>query len=207
MTLLERLKTQTRPAHDRIEQAVDIERRVASRLGYRTLLARFYGFHAAWEPKAEAIIADPAFLEPRRKASLLIQDLEFLGLDATGIARLPRCAPLMPMASVAAAYGALYVVEGSTLGGTIIAKQVERSLGLTAEGGCRYFRSYGPDLGPMWKAFGRRLLELSSPGFDEAVVASANRTFEVMRLWLAEEPLRRAEVAAAGRPSLAEVRA
>jgi heme oxygenase len=185
LTLLERLKTETRPAHDRIERAVDIERRVASHAAYRALLARFYGFHAAWEPQAAALIADPAFFEPRRKAALLARDLRFLGLD--DLDRLPRCAPLMPMADRAAAFGALYVVEGSTLGGTIIARQVERSLGLTAGAGCSYFRSYGPDLGPMWKAFGRRLLALSNPAFDDRVVASANRTFETMRLWLSEE--------------------
>jgi heme oxygenase len=39
----------------------------------------------------------------------------------------------------------------------------------------------------MWKAFGRRLLALSNPAFDDRVVASANRTFETMRLWLSEE--------------------
>jgi heme oxygenase len=91
------------------------------------------------------------------------------------------------MADRAAAFGALYVVEGSTLGGTIIARQVERSLGFTAGAGCSYFRSYGAALGPMWKAFGRRLLDLSDPAFDDRAVASANRTFETMRLWLATE--------------------
>jgi heme oxygenase len=188
LTLLERLKTETRPAHDRIEQVVDIESRLTSLVAYRSLLARFYGFHAVWEPRAAALIADPDFFEPRRKTALLAQDLKYLGLSERDLEDLPRCAPLMPMADAASAYGALYVVEGSTLGGTIIGRQVERHLGLTPGAGCSYFRSYGPALGPMWKAFGGRLLALSRPGFDEGVVESANRTFETMRIWLSREP-------------------
>jgi len=177
VNLLERLKMETRPAHDRIERAVDLERRTTSRSSYRALLARLYGFHAAWEPKAEAMIADPAFFRPRCKTALLARDLGFLGLADLEIARLPRCAPLMPMTSAAAAFGAMYVVEGSTLGGTLIARRVERHLGLTAGRGCSYFRSYGAEVGPTWKLFRERLLELSSPGHDEVVIASANLTF------------------------------
>ena len=41
MTLLERLKIETRPAHDRIEAAIDLDRRIASRDAYRDLLIRF----------------------------------------------------------------------------------------------------------------------------------------------------------------------
>ena len=52
MTLLERLKIETRPAHDRIEAAIDLDRRIASRNAYRDLLIRFYGFHKAWESDA-----------------------------------------------------------------------------------------------------------------------------------------------------------
>jgi heme oxygenase len=35
MTLLERLKIETREAHDRIENAIDLDRRIASREAYR----------------------------------------------------------------------------------------------------------------------------------------------------------------------------
>ncbi|MFL5200662.1 MAG: biliverdin-producing heme oxygenase, partial [Microvirga sp.] len=58
MTLLERLKVETRQAHDRIEAAIDLERRIASRDAYRDLLARFYGFHKAWESEAAAMAPD-----------------------------------------------------------------------------------------------------------------------------------------------------
>ena len=90
------------------------------------------------------------------------------------------------MPNRAAALGAMYVVEGSTLGGAIIARQVERALGLTTESGCAYFRSYGPAISPMWKSFGAVLLASSSPETDDEIVASANRTFAIMQDWLCE---------------------
>ena len=71
MTLLERLRVETRPAHEQIERAVDIDGSTGSVHHYRSLLERFYGFYAAWEPAAETQIADAAFFQPRRKLDLL----------------------------------------------------------------------------------------------------------------------------------------
>ena len=187
LTLLDRLKTETRPAHDRIERMVDIEGRTTSPASYRALVARFYGFHAAWEPRAEAALGDGELFRGRRKTHLLVRDLRALGLSEAEIARLPLCDLPLPMAGPAAALGAMYVVEGSTLGGTIIARLAERRLGLSPEAGCAYFRSYGPDVGAMWRSFRARLLAASSPATDDAVVACANLTFAVMQAWLADE--------------------
>jgi len=186
LTLLERLKSQTRPAHDAIEAALDLERMTASPREYRATLERFYGFHAAFEPEAGALIRDEAFFAPRRKTALLARDLEALGLCRAQVERLPRHGGL-GLATRADAYGALYVVEGSTLGGAIVARRVERALGYEAASGAAYFRSYGPGVGPMWKTFQARLASLSSPAFDEAVTAAAIRTFAAMQDWLCEE--------------------
>lgn len=182
-TLLDRLKAETKLSHDRIEQSMDLERRIGSRSEYRALLSRFYGFHAAWEPAAEPLIDDPGLFERRRKTGLLGKDLRVLGLSDQEIAALPRC-PLIPMPTRAAALGAMYVVEGSTLGGAIIAHRVERRLGLTSEAGSAYFRSYGAELARMWKTFGAALIALTSPAAEEEVIASANLTFGLMEDWL-----------------------
>jgi heme oxygenase len=183
-TLLDRIRTETRSAHDRIERAIDIERRTASLAGYRSLLARFYGFHSVWEPAAEPIIADPSLFRRRRKAGLLSRDLRVLGLGSEDIAALPRCEPLVPMPNRAAALGAMYVIEGSTLGGAIIARQVERRHGLTPEAGCSYFRSYGAATATMWKSFRSALLAASSPATDDEVILAAMGTFTLLETWL-----------------------
>jgi len=188
MTLLERLKAETKSAHDRIESAMALDRRIASRDGYRHLLIRFYGFHSAWEQAAGAMAPDKAFFESRSKTGLLIRDLEALGLNRGDIIRLPQCHPLMPLPSPAAVLGSMYVVEGSTLGGAIIAREVERRLGLGPETGGAYFGSYGRHIGIMWRQFGARLLEASSPEADDVIVETAQKTFAVMHDWLCEAP-------------------
>ncbi len=188
MTLLERLKLETRPAHDRIEAAMDIGRRIASPEGYRNMLIRFYGFHSAWEEAAGAVAPDPVFFRRRCKTELLVRDLEALGMTGREILRLPRCCSLMPLSRPAAVLGSMYVVEGSTLGGAIIAREVERRLDLNAATGCAYFRSYGRDIAMMWKSFGEVLLAASSADTDDLIVETAKRTFDVMHDWLCEAP-------------------
>jgi len=188
MTLLERLKIETRAAHDRIEGAIDLDRRIASREAYRDLLIRFHGFHKAWESAAAGMAPDRGFFQNRCKTRLLARDLEALGLAPEEIERLPQCHPLMPLPAPEAVLGSMYVVEGSTLGGAIIAREVERRFGYTAQTGCAYFRSYGRDIAAMWKSFGAILLEASSPKTDDVIVASAQKTFDVMHDWLCEAP-------------------
>jgi heme oxygenase len=187
MTLLERLRVETRPAHDRIEHAVDIDGSTASIHRYCSLLERFYGFYAAWEPAAGPAIADAAFFLPRCKLGLLDRDLRALGLGTADIAKLPRCTSLVAMTSPAAAFGGMYVTEGSTLGGTVIARRIRDVLGLTETTGCAFFRSYGRATGAMWTAFRRKLQSLSSPSFDDVAVASAHRTFAAMQSWLCDD--------------------
>ncbi len=188
MTILARLQTETRAAHDRIEAAMDLDRRIASRDAYRSLLIRFYGFHKAWEEEAARRAPDRDFFERRRKTQHLVRDLEALGLKSDDIIRLPQCRPLMPLPAPEAVLGSMYVVEGSTLGGAIIARDVKNRLGLDAETGCAYFRSYGRDIAAMGVSFGAVLRQASAPEVDDVIVESAQTTFVVMHDWLCETP-------------------
>ena len=184
MNLLQRLKIETALAHDRIEQAFDLGARTSSRSAYRDLLARLYGFHAAWEPRAEAALAHPGLFRGRRKVDLLRTDLHELGMTDSDMRQLALCVPTVPMRTPADALGSMYVVEGSTLGGTLTARHVERRLGLGFNNGCSYFRCYGEAVGPMWKAFGTTLLSHCGPRDERAVLTAARRTFEILRRWL-----------------------
>lgn len=188
-TILDRLREATRPVHEAIEREFDWARRVESIDGYRDLLARLYGFHAVWEPAAAALLADGAFFEPRRKAHLLAADLTFLGLQQSGIdaLALPR-SPCVPMTTRADALGAMYVLEGSTLGGQLIARRVSAVLGLAPGRGCSYHCAYGPAVGTMWREFRTCLLAASSPTADEAMARTAQSTFERLRSWLTAAP-------------------
>jgi heme oxygenase (biliverdin-IX-beta and delta-forming) len=184
MNLLQRLKIETARAHERIEEAFDLEAITHSISAYRDLVGRLYGFHAVWEPLAGLALSDPEFFRKRQKLHFLRTDLHNLGMNGDGIARLAPCYPTVTMRTPAEAWGSMYVVEGSTLGGVIIARDVERRLGLNRHNGCRYFRCYGTDVRPMWTSFGAKLLAHCGPAEEETVVAAACRTFETMQYWL-----------------------
>ena len=184
MNLLQRLKSETARAHDRIEEEINLEAITHSISAYRNLLGRLYGFHAAWEPMAEHALADAEFFRKRRKVALLQTDLRDLGMSGDRIAKLGLCDPTVTMRTPAEAWGSMYVVEGSTLGGTVIARHVERYLGLSHHNGCHYFRCYGADVRPMWMSFRAGLLARCGPADEDAVVAAACRTFDTLHNWL-----------------------
>ena len=115
MTLLERLKSETGPAHERIEREIRLPERLRWREAYAGLLKRFYGFHAIWEAEVQRGLADPGFFDRRRKTHLLVRDLRALGMEDAAIERLPLCRPVPLMPTRATVLGLMYVVEGSTL--------------------------------------------------------------------------------------------
>ena len=184
VTLLQRLKIETAPAHDRIERAFDLQSRTQSLSAYRDVLARLYGYHAVWEPRAEAALADAEFFRRRRKTELLAMDLRALGMSNADIGAVELCPSVLPMETPVVVFGSMYVIEGSTLGGAIIARQVERHLGLDRDTGCGYFRCYGREVGQMWSAFGAMLLTRCRPADENAVIVSAQRTFDHLREWI-----------------------
>jgi len=174
------LRAATGLAHQALEQELDWTARVATVAGYRSLLARLHGFHRSWEPAIGTALADGSFFDPRCRVSALARDLAFLGLSPEGIDGLPRALPI-PLPGPAAAMGALYVLEGSTLGGRVIGRHIATAHGL-AEDGLAYYTAHGARTGAMWSAF-RTRLDTFEEEADE-VVAAANGTFDAMRTWL-----------------------
>ena len=184
VNLLQRLKIETAPAHDRIERAFDLQSRTQSLSAYRDVLARLYGYHAVWEPRAEAALADAEVFRRRRKTELLAKDLRALGMSNADIGALDLCHSVLPMATPVEVFGSMYVIEGSTLGGAIIARQAERDLGLDRDTGCGYFLCYGREVGQMWSAFGAMLLTRCRPADEDAIIVSAEHTFDHLRAWI-----------------------
>ncbi|HEX4608640.1 MAG TPA: biliverdin-producing heme oxygenase [Urbifossiella sp.] len=182
MDLLAELKTRTRPHHERIEAGLNPMREGLTRADYEYLLAGFYGFYAPWEDRAATALRPDlrAEFDRRRKAPALDRDLRFLGADPAG---LPRCARLPPTDSAAAVLGAMYVVEGSTLGGQHIARHLARTLGVRPGAGCDFFSGYGDETGAMWKQF-RAWLTAHGVGQEEVVVAAAADTFDRLGAWM-----------------------
>jgi heme oxygenase len=81
------------------------------------------------------------------------------------------------------------VLEGATLGGQVVRREVGRSLGLGTGTGCSFFGSYGDRVGEMWKEFCGALAAYAArdPSAEEPLVAAAVETFDALDRWLAGE--------------------
>jgi len=147
------LKAETRAAHEAAERAFDLKAVVQSPAAYARILQRFHAFHSQVEPLLAAWDWPALGLDfdARRKLPALNADLASLGIVPLAAARQP--AALFTIVTQAEAVGALYVIEGSTLGGRIIAKQVRTALGFTPTYGARYFTGYGAKTGAYWQRF------------------------------------------------------
>lgn len=172
--LTERLRGDTAEAHARLESELDLLRDL-SRPRVAAVLRRFAAFHAGWEPAVARLLDEPALWEPRRRLPALEHDLASLGVSPPG----PEEAWPAPawLHDRAAAWGSLYVLEGSTLGGQVIG----RALHEAGIDGLRYFDGRGREAGPLWRELRRRLDALPEA---EPVAAAARSTFDALRLWM-----------------------
>ena len=189
--MMSRLKAATRARHEAVEALLGLLGMTSTLDGYARALRRFHGLHRAAEAAFERVSGwEGVGIEPRerRKLPLLEADLLRIGLGPGEVAGLPACTTLPPLDDLPRALGAMYVLEGSTLGGRYITKAVAAGLGLTPGDGCSYFASYGDRVGPMWKAFGAAV-DAYAVGEDvcEAVERSADATFAAVEAWFAME--------------------
>jgi heme oxygenase len=182
---VDHLRETTHSHHRALERELDLLRPSFTRGDYVALLRAFHGFYAPWEEAIEARIepALPGFFGPRRKRDALEADLCSLGHDAERLCAIARCRRLPPLRTVGEALGSMYVIEGSTLGGRILAPHFCERLGLRPDAGCRFFTAYGGRAGAMWRAFGE--VVAARPEEERGFMAAAAvSTFEALGAWL-----------------------
>jgi heme oxygenase (biliverdin-IX-beta and delta-forming) len=177
--ILTRLRQETRPYHDALEanafnralQAGTITEEQTARF-----LAKLYGFVVPFEAQLRARqgwFGPEWALERRFRSPLLRQDLP--AADA-----LPLAPNLPPLHTRAQLLGALYVLEGSTLGGQIIARQLAKN-GVSIRA---YFSGHAEQTGPLWKAFVQLLAAAATPETADEIVQSASLTFQRLHQWI-----------------------
>lgn len=158
---------------------------------YARVLTVLDAFLAAWEPAVAAAL--PArwqeWLRTRSRRAFLRQDLRDLRVEPSGAATLP------PLAGRAAAWGAIYVVEGSALGGQFITRWLART-GAHAGRGVLYFHGWGDATEAMWREV-RGLLqsELATPAAVTQACEGARQTFDALAALLESEVHERAPAA------------
>jgi heme oxygenase (biliverdin-IX-beta and delta-forming) len=170
------LRAATRDHHDRIDRLMDL-RRMRDREHYARVLQVFDAFLARWEPAVAAALptARGEWLQARSRRPFLRHDLQALGADS-----LDAAIDLPAFARPPAAWGSLYVIEGSALGGQVITRHLAEA-GLHRGNGAAYFHGWGDATGGMWREF-RALLEaeLAGPGDIAQACSAACDTFDLL---------------------------
>lgn len=153
MSISESLKKLSISLHDQTEekfQSGKIFTGTFTPEDYRKLLLHnFYLIKAYENPVFDFLkndYAEKLQLEERRKLSALQKDLASLGITDYGETTAPQ------LTNIQQAFGILYVMEGSTLGGNVIAKNLAK-LDAFRDFSFQYFGIYGDQTGPMWKNF------------------------------------------------------
>lgn len=179
--IMARLKRETAPLHAELDAMV--APMLAERDLYRTLLAGLrdaYGVIERQLTRHAAQLARAGYdLTERTKLCWLDADLTALYASEPRAIRTSYA-----LADASAAFGAVYVVEGATLGGQVIARQVIPALTVSAERGCRFFSGYGAETGERWRAtrdaIAAHLASTVAPDAADETIAGARMTFSLI---------------------------
>lgn len=171
------IKAATQSLHASTESAlIPMLKKAASPEDYHQILLLFYRIFAPLEKRLQPWLTEASVpdLSRRRKANLLLQDLNAAGYTGP----VPSLPPALPsITSQEEAWGALYVLEGSTMGGAVIAKMLRARIDLPTEA-TRFFDAYGPERETLWRRFLQALdANLSSDADVAAATEGARRTF------------------------------
>jgi heme oxygenase len=184
-TILDRLKLETAAEHEAVEGATGVMAPGLTLAGYRAYLERTFGFYLIVEQQLRAHGVWEALRLPataRQKLPLLAEDLVLLGnLEPASIR---ACDAPPDFASIGEAVGGAYVIEGSTLGGRVILRHIQRRFGPNVAHA--FLDGYGANTGKKWQSF-RAALErfASSREIEDRMVAGAQKTFHSFARWLA----------------------
>ncbi|WEK34024.1 MAG: biliverdin-producing heme oxygenase [Candidatus Pseudobacter hemicellulosilyticus] len=184
------LREQTKAEHALLEKKLVLRiKKINSVAQYQDLLALFYGYYRTLETALQPwLTADriPDTAERRKSASLL-QDIRELGGE---IPALPP-AVIPAINSYPEALGAAYVLEGSTLGGMVIAKMISQQVRDLPEGkGFAFFACYGNKTAEMWNIFRNYLDGIHSVTEQQEALEAARNTFLTFSDWVEQyEPV------------------
>lgn len=184
MVFIERLRTETRSIHQALEKAlIPGIRQAVTPEAYAKILKKFYGYFKAMETLLDAQLSDnivPAYSQ-RRKSQAIVEDLKSLNSSED----LPVSNDLPEISTIPEALGAMYVLEGSTLGGRVITKMLMQNLNFQDAAHLKFFSGYGDQTEAMWGSF---LETLNKHAEDERaqheIINAASDTFSKFKAWI-----------------------
>ena len=172
------LRAATQGVHDRLHRHAGFAAIQDTTIGladYQDLIVRLYGFYVPFEAAA-AIGPD--------RSKWLADDLETLGLKRP-LHALPKCPHVPRFDNAHLRLGALYVVEGSALGGRDLARSLDQLLGKDVTEGRQFFVGRGPGTGEAWRGYLAQLSAAPSrPSARAEIIKGAVETFAAFEHWL-----------------------
>lgn len=183
-SIMERLRAETRPQHDRLEEVAASDKLANGTLspdGYLKLLEANYAAHRKLENVVGSLPEMNELLQERQKAQLLEKDLRQAGEEPEPVwQKLKNKLPEVKLDNKYQALGAQYVMEGATLGGVVILKSLNQHPQLQAYQPFHYYGCYGGDTGRRWSQFKQLLLqETQTPEQEQAVMDGALKAYSL----------------------------
>ena len=148
---------------------------------YCTYLARLYSFVKGFEQYAYPELGQYFLnINDRKKTLFIEEDLKAHHIAINKHTLLEEALFRDTYTDVYVAAGALYVLEGSTLGGQIIVKHLQKTMppGFV---NAAYFSGYQQRTGSMWKEFLQQLTALpQSTQQEQQIITGAITTFKII---------------------------
>lgn len=177
MIVSEYLKQNTAEYHDAAEKLFNSEKifnKTFTLEDYKKIISTNYLMLLHSENKIFDSLSDKFSeklqLSNRKKLHLIEKDLESLALKNQNASH------ELEFSNENEALGAMYVIEGSTLGGNVIAKQLSKTEGFDSVT-FNFFGCYQENTGSMWKNFKEVLdTEVAEESYDE-VLSGAKKLY------------------------------
>ena len=148
---------------------------------YSTYLARLYSFVKGFEQYVYPALSNHFLnINDRKKAQFIEEDVKALCIAIDKGTLLEEAFFSNTYPDVYMAAGALYVLEGSTLGGQIIVKHLQKAMPAGFVNAA-YFSGYQQKTGSKWKEFLQQLTALPQSTQEEhQIIAGAITTFKII---------------------------
>ena len=183
---IELLRRATAEDHNAVEGAMPLLGEGLTADGYCRTLERIYGLVCPWELTLLSEIAEPLrpFARERCRRDLLAADIRHLGSNPVDL----PWAVLPVFHGHAELFGAMYVMEGSRLGGQFIARGVTERLGPVAKGSVSYFSGFETQTGSMWREFIKVISDVVPETETDSAIRGAKQMFGCFGEWISSQP-------------------
>jgi heme oxygenase len=190
-SLRHRIKVATQSVHDKLDSdpaGLRLMSREATRADYAFFLARTLGFMRPIEAllfsKEVSSLALPFWKPTENRVERIESDLCTLGISQATIDALPTMAHVPSIKTVGHLMGVSYVIEGSMMGGLVMAKPVRKTLGLEPHAITFFLPCEPKGIIKKFESFAMALDSFAKCDCDEQdAMDAASETFTLIAEW------------------------